>query len=271
MEADMPATRISVVVPVCNEAENILTLTAEIDHAMTTGGHAYEIIFVDDGSSDHSRDLLLELARQNPAVRPLFHPCRRGQSAALLTGIRRATHPLIVTLDGDGQNDPADINRLLTRYLQMDAPAAGIMVSGHRHRRHDTAWRRFSSRIANAVRARLLGDDTPDSGCGIKLFPRELFLRLPSFNHMHRFLPALAIRSGAAVVSVPVNHRERHRGRSHYGTLDRLGAGIIDLLGVLWLMHRACDTVVDPSPRESFSAGDEYAGETIATALRKCS
>lgn len=231
------AMKISVVVPVHNEAENIAPLIGEISSALK-GKHEHEIIFVNDGSSDRTPALLQELRNDYPELRPIHHLQCCGQSTALLTGIKNAVYPLIITLDGDGQNDPADIEKLLRIYAD-STTTTEVMIAGYRHRRRDTGWRRLSSRIANAVRSRLLGDETPDTGCGLKVFSRELFLSLPYFDHMHRFLPALVKRAGGKVISVGVNHRPRAGGYSHYGTLDRLAVGIIDLLGVMWLMKRA--------------------------------
>ncbi len=230
------AMKISVVVPVHNEAENIISLIREISSALSEK-YSHEIIFVDDGSSDSTPSLLQQLQKDYPELHPIHHRQCCGQSTALLTGIKNAANPLIVTLDGDGQNDPADIDKLLRIYES--SATTEIMIAGYRHRRRDTGWRRLSSRIANAVRARLLGDETPDTGCGLKVFSRRLFLSLPYFDHMHRFLPALVKRTGGKVISVGVNHRPRIRGCSHYGTLDRLAVGIIDLMGVIWLMKRA--------------------------------
>jgi dolichol-phosphate mannosyltransferase len=152
--------------------------------------------------------------------------------------VHAARGRLVATLDGDGQNDPADIPRLLARHAA-EGGGDALLVAGHRTNRRDTAVTRLSSRIANSVRGALLRDHTPDTGCGLKLFPRDLFLRLPYFDHMHRFLPALVIRAGGRVVSEPVGHRARTRGRSHYGVWNRLWVGIVDLLGVLWLIRRA--------------------------------
>ena len=230
------AMKISVVVPVHNESENISSLIQEISAALSEK-YEHEIIFVDDGSTDQTPALLQQLRIEYPRLRPLHHLQCCGQSTALLTGIKNSAYPLIVTLDGDGQNDPADIDNLLRIYESLEIEDA--MIAGYRHRRQDTCWRRLSSRVANAVRSRLLGDETLDTGCGLKVFSRELFLSLPSFDHMHRFLPALVKRSGGKVISVEVNHRPRKAGCSHYGTLDRLAVGIIDLMGVIWLMKRA--------------------------------
>jgi dolichol-phosphate mannosyltransferase len=230
------AMKISVVVPVHNEAENIAFLIQEISSSLK-GKHEHEIIFVNDGSSDRTPALLQQLRIEYPQLRPIHHLQCCGQSTALMTGIKNAAYPLIVTLDGDGQNDPADVDNLLRIYESSETE--DTMIAGYRYQRRDTGWRRLSSRIANAVRSRLLGDETPDTGCGLKVFSRNLFLSLPYFDHMHRFLPALVIRAGGKVISVEVNHRPRKAGCSHYGTLDRLAVGIVDLLGVIWLMKRA--------------------------------
>jgi dolichol-phosphate mannosyltransferase len=229
---------LSVVVPVRNEAENLASLLDEIDQALL-GLSEYEIVYVDDGSTDETLPRLLALGETFPRLRVLRHFNGCGQSAALLTGIRAARGATIATLDGDGQNDPADLPRLLEvlQKLQQENPSA--MVVGYRKRRKDNGWRKFTSRVANAVRGKLLGDQTPDTGCGLKVFPRALFLELPAFDHMHRFLPALVLRAGGKVVSVEVNHRPRLSGVSKYGTWQRLGLGMVDLLGVMWLQRRA--------------------------------
>jgi len=162
-----------------------------------------------------------------------------GQSAAVRTGVRMARAPLVATLDGDGQNDPADIPLLLEKYRAANGDdARPLLIAGQRAQRRDTGLRRLSSRIANGVRAWLLDDATPDTGCGLKLFARDHFLALPFFDHLHRFMPALFIREGGRVLSVPVNHRPRERGQSHYGVWNRLWVGIVDIAGVLWLKSR---------------------------------
>jgi dolichol-phosphate mannosyltransferase len=192
---------------------------------------------VDDGSSDATVAEISRLAARMPQVRLLRHTRNCGQSAAIRTGVRAARATWIATLDGDGQNNPTDIPGMwrLARQASVDPP---ILIVGHREKRRDSWSKRWASGVANAVRGRLLGDRTPDTGCGLKLFPRALFLDLPYFDHMHRFLPALVLREGGTVRSVPVNHRPRRRGKSKYGIFDRLGAGIIDLFGVMWLKHR---------------------------------
>ncbi|WP_045225759.1 glycosyltransferase family 2 protein [Methyloterricola oryzae] len=229
---------LAVVVPVHNEEENLEPLLREIDNALA-GVCEHEIIYVDDGSTDATRARLQALKQAFPRLRVLMHARACGQSTALMTGVRAARAGVIATLDGDGQNDPADIPRLLVslRELQQEQPLA--MVAGYRRKRKDTGWRKFSSRVANAVRGGLLGDQTPDTGCGLKVFSREVFLLLPYFDHMHRFLPALVQRAGGKVISVEVNHRSRLSGQSKYGTWHRLWVGIVDLFGVMWLQRRA--------------------------------
>jgi dolichol-phosphate mannosyltransferase len=228
--------QLSVVVPVCNEAENVEPLAREIDAALAARG--YEMIFVDDGSTDDTAAILRRLKAELPALRVLRHSFRSGQSAAVASGVRAARAAWVATLDGDGQNDPADIPKLLA---ERDSPAnSGVqLIMGNRKAsRKDTAFRKLQSNIANGVRSSLLGDGTPDTGCGIKLFSREMFLELPRFDHMHRFLPALFQRHGSRVISVPVSHRPRLRGSSKYGMLNRLWVGIVDICGVMWLRRR---------------------------------
>lgn len=228
---------ISVVIPVYNEADNIEPLAREIAAAMD--GRSYEVLFVDDGSTDATGEVVLRLQAAGVApLRLVRHSRRSGQSAGLCTGVRAASAPQIVTLDGDGQNDPADIPAILAAAAQ-GAGARPTLAIGHRVDRNDTAWRRLQSRIANRVRGSLLKDGTPDTGCGLKTFDRAAFLGLPQFDHMHRFLPALFRRSGAGVISVPVRHRPRLRGTSKYGMFDRLWVGIVDMFGVMWLARRS--------------------------------
>ncbi|MBS7809824.1 glycosyltransferase family 2 protein [Roseococcus pinisoli] len=228
------APLVSVVIPVRNEAPNIAPLVAEIEAALA--GVAHEIVYVDDGSTDDTPRVLAEVAASEVPLRWLRHRASCGQSAAVVTGVKAARGTWIATLDGDGQNDPADIPNLLDRAQREGG--GDILVAGHRVSRKDTWVKRRSSRIANGVRSRLLRDATPDTGCGLKLFPRALFLGFPHFDHMHRYLPALALRAGARVVSEPVNHRPRVRGVSNYGTLDRLAVSLLDLIGVAWLQRR---------------------------------
>ena len=228
--------QLSVIIPVRNEAENILPLLAEI-HA-TLAGREFEVVYVDDGSTDATSKVLTDAQARYPRLRVLAHAESCGQSAALITGFRAARGEWIVTLDGDGQNDPADIPKLLAVRDGSGRPANLQLVAGYRKKRQDTWLKRFSSRVANGVRSRLLGDATPDTGCGLKLILRSAVLELPVFDHMHRFLPALIQRNGGATLSVEVNHRPRTRGTSNYGMFDRLWVGIVDLFGVMWLQRR---------------------------------
>jgi dolichol-phosphate mannosyltransferase len=228
--------KLSVVIPVCNEAENVGPLAREIQAALTAH-RPFEIIFVDDGSTDTTAAAVVAARDAGiPEIRLLQHSRRSGQSTAVCTGVRAARAEWIATLDGDGQNDPADIPLMVETQARADASLKLIM--GNRTTRKDTWLRRVSSRVANGVRGRLLRDGTPDTGCGIKLMHRPTFMELPKFDHMHRFLPALFQRAGARVVSVPVRHRPRTRGTSKYGLGNRLWVGIVDLFGVRWLIVR---------------------------------
>ena len=230
---------ISLVLPARNEASNVGPLVREIRMALD-GVMDYEVIYVDDGSTDHTLAELRSLKNTGfSRLRIMHHRASFGQSAAIVTGVKAARAPWIVTLDADGQNDPADIPRLLRPVLDPDKDNALQLIAGYRKRRHDDWLKRLSSKIANAVRARLLGDETPDTGCGLKVFSRDAFLQLPEFDHMHRFLPALFQRQGGKIEIVEVNHRPRLKGRTKYGVHNRLWVGIIDLLGVMWLQKRA--------------------------------
>ena len=236
--APAPGLDVSVVIPVCNEQDNVLPLAREI-HAALEGRYRYETIFVDDGSTDGTAEAVRAARRDGmPEIRLIRHSVRSGQSAAVATGVREARAPWIATLDGDGQNDPADIPNLLDAARTAASPRLRL-VMGNRTTRRDTWLRRLSSRVANGVRGWMLKDGTPDTGCGIKVFDRAVFVDMPRFNHMHRFMPALYQREGYEVVSVPVNHRERTRGKSKYGLHNRLWVGIVDLFGVMWLIRRA--------------------------------
>jgi dolichol-phosphate mannosyltransferase len=237
--------KISIVVPVHNEAGNIVSLLDEIVSAMSLA-EAYEIIYVDDGSTDQTAAVLKQALQNYKALRVIRHQQSCGQSKAIHTGVKAANYPWIATLDGDGQNDPADIPRLYEVLMRQKETISTLsMVAGWRNKRYDSQWRLFSSKVANTVRSRLLGDNTPDTGCGLKVFSRESFLELPYFDHMHRFLPALILRAGGQVMSEPVSHRSRTNGYSKYGTLDRLWAGLTDLLGVIWLQKRAKPAVIN--------------------------
>ena len=226
----------SVVVPVRNEADNISPLIAELKTVMTAL-QPYEIVIVDDGSDDATPEVLRDQARACPEIRVIRHRSSAGQSAAITTGVNEARAGIIITLDGDGQNDPADIPALLDRFREADNPDL-LLVTGERQKRRDSLLKRLSSRVANAVRGTLLGDHTPDTGCGLKVFSRPAYLAMPGFDHMHRFLPALMLCQGGHVLSVPVNHRARQHGVTKYGVFDRLGMGIVDLFGVMWLQRR---------------------------------
>lgn len=228
---------ITVVVPVLNEEENIPVLVREIVQAAKTLPIS-EIIYVDDGSTDRSFQTLQMLKTDHAALRVIRHSKRSGQSAALWTGIKAAGNDLIVTMDGDGQNDPADIRILFDLYKKHEKEFPKIMVAGERKKRNDNWIRRVSSRLANRIRSGLLKDQTRDTGCSLKLFRRKDYLALPYFDHMHRFLPALMLRDHVRLLHAPVSHRPRIRGTSKYGTLDRLAVGISDLWGVWWLMKR---------------------------------
>jgi len=226
---------LSIVIPVFNEAGNIAPLIDEICGQLAELTD-YEIVLVDDGSTDGTPDVLRNCRQRHSRLRVLCHRSRCGQSAAIASGVDAATGTWVATLDGDGQNDPADI---LTLYQTMlDSPDDVMLVTGYRRQRCDNWLKRFSSRVANAVRRAVLRDRTPDTGCGLKLFARATFLALPRFDHMHRFLPALVQRQGGSVVSVDVSHRTRQHGVSKYGVHNRLWAGIMDTLGVRWLQRR---------------------------------
>ncbi len=232
---------LSVVIPARDEAANLEPLLVEIG-CVLGGRLAYEVIVVDDGSADGTARDLARARAANPRLRVLRHDRHLGQSAALAAGVRAARASWVVTLDGDGQNDPADILRLLAA---RDAPGRRPdlrLICGWRRRRRDGPLRRVSSRAANAFRAAVLRDHTPDTGCGLKLFRRDVFLALPAFDHMHRFLPALVRRDGGSVLFVEVRHRPRRHGRSKYGIRDRLWVGILDTFGVLWLARRTLRT-----------------------------
>lgn len=229
---------LSVVVPVYNEAENIESLVEEIVAALE-GRMDYEIIYVDDGSRDATPQRLQTMRGKHPVLRTLCHAESCGQSTAVRSGVKAARGEWIATLDGDGQNDPADIPALYD-VARTAAPDERLwLVAGWRRERRDSWLKKLSSRIANGVRRRILRDATPDTGCGLKLIRREVFLDLPYFDHMHRFLPALVLRAGGRVRSVPVNHRPRQAGVSKYGVWNRLWVGIVDLFGVGWLQRRA--------------------------------
>lgn len=232
---------LSIVIPAKNEAQNARSLITEIREALHTSLD-YEVLYVDDGSTDETPRTLYALRREGfRRLRILRHAACCGQSAAIRTGVVSARAAWIATLDGDGQNDPADIPRLWSRRSQTGDRVA--LIAGQRVSRRDGWSKRVSSMVANKVRMSVLHDQTPDTGCGLKLFERQAFLELPWFDHMHRFLPALIQRAGRTVDIVEVRHRPRLHGRTKYGIRNRLWAGVIDLLGVAWLqwrMQRPC-------------------------------
>ena len=243
----MSSPTLSVVVPVFNEQDNVAPLVGEIAAALrgraADEGGAFEIVYVDDHSRDGTFDALRALKASTPELRVLRHATQSGQSTAIRNGVKAAHGDWIATLDGDGQNDPADIPKLLAA---RDAATADIkLFAGWRVNRQDSGSKRWASKWANAIRARMLRDDTPDTGCGIKLFERAAFLDLPYFDHMHRYLPALMQRAGFKTVSVPVNHRHRTAGVSKYNNLGRALVGIRDLRGVAWLILRSRRTAVE--------------------------
>lgn len=236
--SDLP---LSVVVPVHNEQDNVAPLIGEIVAALR-GRIEFEIVYVDDGSRDQSLARLQALKTQTPELRVLKHVSQSGQSTAIRSGVKAARGEWIATLDGDGQNDPADIPKLLAARSSADAGVK--LFAGWRVNRIDSESKRWASKIANAIRSRLLQDATPDTGCGIKLFERAAFLDLPYFDHMHRYLPALMQRAGWKTISVPVNHRARGTGVSKYNNLNRALVGLRDLRGVAWLITRSKRTEV---------------------------
>ena len=229
---------ISIVIPMLNEAENVASLVAEIQVAAKNCPIA-EIVLVDDASTDDTAKVIQELKTQDSRIRLIRHSTRAGQSAGLRSGIRAATSPLVVTLDGDGQNNPADIPAIYATWAENPLRPAMCMVAGQRKKRMDSLLKKFTSRTGNGIRSFLLKDEIRDTGCSLKLFRRNDYLSLPYFNHMHRFLPALFLREYGTILTVDVSHRHRARGVSKYGFWDRLWAGLSDIFGVLWLKSRA--------------------------------
>ena len=231
---------ISVVAPMFNEADNVLPLIEEIDAAL--GGVAdYEAIFIDDASSDDTAAALIAAQAQFPRLRILRHENNAGQSRALRTGVLAARGRYVATLDGDGQNDPADIPKLLALLKASSGQDRLVLVGGERQKRRDSPAKRFASRIANGVRRRVLRDGAADTGCGLKVFFRDAYLRLPYFDHMHRYLPALFLREGFRIDFAPVSHRPRRHGVSKYNNLSRLVVAFRDMAGVIWLRARFRD------------------------------
>ena len=228
---------LSVVIPVFNEAQSISNLIAEIVDALNKID--YEIVVVDDCSTDETVDVLNKMQLNNKRLRIIRHKKNYGQSFAVRSGVKCAKSTWIATLDGDGQNDPSDIPRLFDALIEKSGKNKNILIAGYRFKRKDTWLKRISSKYANKVRSNLLKDKVPDTGCGLKLFSKEYFLELPSFNHMHRYIPALYISRGGVVFSLEVNHRHREKGYSKYGFNNRFWVGITDLFGVMWLQKRS--------------------------------
>ncbi|MGY4288921.1 dolichol-phosphate mannosyltransferase [Bradyrhizobium sp. LM2.7] len=233
MSSSQPS--VSIVVPVRNEADNIAPLIAEIGAALD-GRWAYEIIYVNDGSTDATGERLAGIMQQRDNLRQLRHARSTGQSAAVRSGVRAARGTIVATLDGDGQNDPAFLPDLIAA-VEQGAGRVGL-AAGQRVGRKDTGFKKFQSRVANGIRNAILKDGTRDTGCGLKAFPREVFLTMPYFDGLHRFLPALVRREGYEIAYVDVIDRPRHSGVSNYGFFDRLWIGIMDLAGVWWLIRR---------------------------------
>lgn len=229
-------TTLSIVIPMKNEAGAAADLIAGIAAACAEVAD-HEIVVVDDASTDGTGDIVLGLRDRHPQVRLLRHPVSAGQSAAVHSGVLAARGRVICTLDGDGQNPPAELPKLF-RPLLADTTGRLGLVAGQRVARQDSVSKLWASRFANWLRARILHDGTRDTGCGLKGFRRDLFLTLPYFNHMHRYLPALFKRDGWEVLLVDVAHRERQAGRSNYSNLQRALVGVVDLAGVAWLIRR---------------------------------
>ncbi|MEL6233442.1 MAG: glycosyltransferase family 2 protein [Pseudomonadota bacterium] len=230
------APRVSVIAPMKNEAGNVAALAEGIAAACAPFA-PFEIIFVNDGSTDGTAEAIASVRQRIPYLHELRHAASCGQSAAVLSGVRAARAAICATLDGDGQNPPNELPRLIAPMLADTTGRLGL-VAGQRVGRQDTAGKRMGSRLANALRARVLRDDTRDTGCGLKAFPRAVFLTLPYFDHMHRYLPALVRREGYEIAHVDVSHRARMTGRSNYTNLGRALVGILDLAGVWWLLRR---------------------------------
>ncbi|WP_438865419.1 glycosyltransferase family 2 protein [Neptunicella sp.] len=234
---------LSIVIPAKNEKDNVEPLINEIVAAIK-GIYDFEIIYVDDGSDDGTFDELLRLKRQDqPFIHIIRHQYSVGQSTAIASGVKQASGRWIVTMDADGQNDPKDIPVMVQQAAALPAESH-FCIAGYRKNRKDTAWYRFQSKVANKIRSKLLNDGTPDTGCGLKVLPKQTFLSLPYFDHMHRFIPALVNRMQGKVVVVEVNHRDRQAGVSKYNMLGRLGVGIVDMFGVMWLQKRFKQPVI---------------------------
>ena len=234
--------KISVVIPMLNEAENVASLIAEIQAAADLCPIG-EIVLIDDGSADGTSDIIKDLKSKDARIRLIRHSVKAGQSSGLRSGIRAASMPLVVTLDGDGQNNPADIPAVYAKWAESVSRPPMCMVAGQRKKRMDSLLKKFTSRAGNGIRGFLLKDGVRDTGCSLKLFRRDDYLALPYFNHMHRFLPALFLREYGQILLVDVGHRHRERGVSKYGFWDRVRAGIFDIFGVLWLKSRASNKI----------------------------
>lgn len=232
---------VSIVVPVRNEQDNLAPLIAEIAGALD-GRWDYEIVYVDDGSTDSTGERLAQLRKNYAQLRQIRHAASGGQSAAVRSGVRAARGAIVATLDGDGQNNPAFLPELIAA-IEKGGGRTGL-AAGQRVGRKDTGFKKLQSRIANGVRNAILHDGTRDTGCGLKAFPREVFLTMPYFDGLHRFLPALVRREGYDIAYVDVIDRPRHSGVSNYGFFDRLWIGIMDLAGVWWLIRRKRPTPV---------------------------
>ncbi|MET0710203.1 MAG: glycosyltransferase family 2 protein [Tardiphaga sp.] len=246
MSVDLPipdetAVEVSIVVPVRNEQDNVAPLIAEITAALD-GRCAYEIVYVNDGSTDATPQRLAELMRTRTNLRRIDHATSSGQSAAVRTGVRSARGSIVATLDGDGQNNPAFLPDLIAA-IRAGEGRVGL-AAGQRVGRKDTGFKKMQSKIANGVRGKILNDGTRDTGCGLKAFRRDVFLSMPYFDGLHRFLPALVRREGFEIAYVDVIDRPRHSGVSNYGFFDRLWIGIMDLAGVWWLIRRKRTTPV---------------------------
>lgn len=232
-EADLPA--ISVVIPCRNEAQNLAFLLGEVDAALA--GRSYEVLVIDDGSTDDTGNVLAQrIANGDGRVRHVRHDRSAGQSAAVRSGVLAARGDIVTTMDGDGQNDPAYLPRLVDA-LEAAAPTIGI-VAGQRLKRTDTRVKQAASRFANGLRETILRDGTRDSGCGLKAVRTDIFRRLPYFDGWHRYMPALVLREGYGVVHIDVTDRPRRHGKSNYGIFDRGMRGVLDLFGVWWLRRR---------------------------------
>ena len=235
----MNSKKVSVVIPIYNERDNIIKLLEEVLKVIDSQA-GDEIILIDDCSTDDSVKLISEYQNKSDSnIILVQHQNRSGQSASLLTGIIKANNGSIITFDGDGQNDPKDIKNMLEIWEKEYKNSDFLLLIGNRIRRKDTFSKKLASRLALYIRKIILKDNTPDTGCGIKIFSKSTFLSLPYFDHIHRFLPALVNRQGGRVISIPVSHRARVGGKSKYSNWLRFRVGILDLWGVFWLIRRS--------------------------------